>query len=76
MLQKDEDIDEDVSHRIKTGQIKWHQTSSILCDKRVPQKVEDKFYRTVIRPVMLYLLLYKAPISTVVPRHPSRLMQK
>ena len=37
MLQKDGDIDADVSHRIKAGWIKWRQASSILCDKRVPQ---------------------------------------
>jgi hypothetical protein len=55
MLQKDEDIDEDVSHRIKAGWLKWHQASGILCDPRVPLKLKDKFYRTVIRPAMLYV---------------------
>ena len=54
MLERDEDIDEDVSHRIKTGWMKWRQASGVLCDKRVPQKLKDKFYRTTIRPVMLY----------------------
>jgi hypothetical protein len=55
MLQKDEDIDEDVSHRIKAGWLKWHQASGILCDPRVPLKLKDKFYRTVIKSVMLYV---------------------
>ncbi|KAG2610349.1 hypothetical protein PVAP13_4KG186333 [Panicum virgatum] len=41
MLQKDGDIDEDIRHKISTG---W----------RVPQKLKDKFYRTAIRPAMLY----------------------
>ena len=54
MLQKDEDVDADVCHRIKAGWMKWRQASSILCDKRVPQKLKDKFYRTAIRPAMLY----------------------
>ena len=40
MLQRDGDIDTDVSHRIKAGWIKWRQASSILCDKRVPQKLK------------------------------------
>jgi hypothetical protein len=54
MLQKDGDIDEDVNHRIKAGWMKWRQASGILCDKRVPQKIKCKFYRTAIRPAMLY----------------------
>jgi hypothetical protein len=54
MLQKDGDIDEDVSHRIKADWLKWRQTSSVLCDPRVPIKVKVKFYRIVIRPAMLY----------------------
>jgi hypothetical protein len=54
MLQKDGDIDEVVNHRIKAGWMKWRQASSILCDKRVPQKLKGKFYTMVIRPAMLY----------------------
>jgi hypothetical protein len=54
MLQKNEDIDEDVSHRIKDSWLKWRQASGILCDPRVPLKLKGKFYRTTIRPAMLY----------------------
>ena len=54
MLQKNVDIDEDVSHRIKVGWLKWRQVSGVLCDPRVPLKVKGKFYRTAIRPAMLY----------------------
>jgi hypothetical protein len=54
MLQKDGDIDEDVSHRIKVGWLKWCQAFGVLCDPRVPLKLKDKFYRTAIRPTMLY----------------------
>jgi hypothetical protein len=54
MLQKDGDIDEDVSHRIKARWLKWRQTSGVLCDPRVPLKLKDKLYRTVIGPAMLY----------------------
>ena len=35
LLQRDEDIDKDVSHRIKVEWIKWCQTSDVLYDKRV-----------------------------------------
>jgi hypothetical protein len=54
MLQSEGKIDENISHRIRAGWIKWRQTSGILCDKKVPNKLKDKFYRTVIRPAMLY----------------------
>jgi hypothetical protein len=53
MFHKHGDIDEDVSHRIKVGWLKWHQASSVLCDPMVPLKLKDKFYRIAIRPTML-----------------------
>ncbi|KAG2610882.1 hypothetical protein PVAP13_4KG233500 [Panicum virgatum] len=58
VLQKYGDIDEDVRHRISAGWLKWRQASGILCDKRVPQKLKSKFYRTAIRPAMLYSAEY------------------
>jgi hypothetical protein len=54
MLQKDGDINEDLSHRIKADWLKWRQASGVLCDPRVPLKLKGKFYRTAIRPTMLY----------------------
>jgi hypothetical protein len=54
MLEKDGDIDKDVRHRITIGWLKCHHASGVLCDKRVPQKLKGKFYRTVIRPTMSY----------------------
>ena len=54
MLQSDGDIDADVSHRIKAGWMKWRQASGVLCDSKVPQRLKGKFYRTAIRPAMLY----------------------
>jgi hypothetical protein len=53
MLQKNGDINENVSHRIKASWLKWRQASDVLCD-RVPLKLKGKFYRTAIRPVILY----------------------
>ena len=54
MLQRDGNIDADINHRIKAVWIKWQQPSNILYDKRVPQKLKGKFYRTTIRPSILY----------------------
>jgi hypothetical protein len=54
ILQSEGEIDEDVSHRISAGWVKWKQTSGVLCDKKVPNKLKCKFYRTTIRPAMMY----------------------
>jgi hypothetical protein len=54
MLQSDREIDEDISHKIRVKWVKWRQTSGILCDKKVPNKLKDKFYRIMIRPAMMY----------------------
>jgi hypothetical protein len=48
MLQKKGDIDEDISHKIKVSWLKWCQASDVLCDPRVPLKLKNKFYRTMI----------------------------
>jgi hypothetical protein len=40
MLQKDEDIDKNVSYRIKTAWLKWCQASGVLCDARVSLKLK------------------------------------
>ncbi|KAG2568615.1 hypothetical protein PVAP13_7NG408425 [Panicum virgatum] len=55
MLQKDGDIHEDVRHRISAGWLKWRQASGVLCDRRVPQKLKGKFYRTAIRPAIRHV---------------------
>jgi predicted metal-dependent hydrolase len=54
MLQSDGGINENVSHRIKAGWMKLRQIYGILCDKNVPNKLKGKFYRTAIKPVMIY----------------------
>jgi hypothetical protein len=68
MLQKDGDINE-VSHRIKANWFKGRQAYGVLCDPMVPQKLNSKFYRTVIRSAMLYgaeCWPTKSPIGHVV----------
>ena len=53
-LQSSQSYYKDVRHRISAGWLKWRHASGILCDRRVPQKLKDKFYRTAIRQAMLY----------------------
>ena len=54
MLQFDGEIDKDDSLRIQAGWVKWRLASGILCERKIPQKLKGKFYRTAIRPAMLY----------------------
>ena len=34
--------------------MKWRSAPRVLCDCRIPIKLKGKFYKTVIRPVLLY----------------------
>jgi hypothetical protein len=54
ILQSDRGINEDVSHKIRAGLVKWRQTFDILCNNKVLNKLKDKIYMTVIRPAMMY----------------------
>lgn len=40
-------------NRTCIGRSKWREASDILCDSRMPPKLKEKFYRTVVRPPML-----------------------
>ena len=43
MVSKDAEIDEDVEHRIKAGWLKWRLASGVLCDRRIPIRLKEKF---------------------------------
>ena len=48
------DIDEDISHRLRTGRQKWKKAAGVLCDKKILFRLKGRVYRTVIRPALLY----------------------
>ncbi|KAF3612549.1 Bifunctional D-cysteine desulfhydrase/1-aminocyclopropane-1-carboxylate deaminase, mitochondrial [Capsicum annuum] len=50
----DGEIDEDVTHRIWAGWLKWRLASGVLCDKKVLLNLKGKFYRVAVRLAMLY----------------------
>ncbi|XP_016442779.1 uncharacterized protein LOC107768188 [Nicotiana tabacum] len=54
IIQSNGKIDEDVTHRIGAGWIRWRPASRVLCDKNAPPRLKGKFYRVVVRPAMLY----------------------
>ncbi|KAL5166070.1 FHA domain-containing protein FHA2 [Glycine soja] len=54
VIQDDGEIEGDVNHRIQAGWMKWRKASGVLCDAKVPIKLKEKFYRTAVRPTILY----------------------
>ncbi|KAJ7976905.1 Retrovirus-related Pol polyprotein LINE-1 [Quillaja saponaria] len=53
-IQKDGAIEHDVNHRIKAGWVKWQSASGVLCDPKIPNRFKRKFYKSAVRPAMLY----------------------
>ncbi|KAL6513478.1 hypothetical protein OROGR_020964 [Orobanche gracilis] len=54
IIQADGGLDGDVAHRIKSGWLKWKSATGFLCDPGIPNRLKGKFYRTAIRPALLY----------------------
>nr|GEW99113.1 hypothetical protein [Tanacetum cinerariifolium] len=54
VIHKSGRIAHDVTHRIQANWLKWRVATIILCDKSVPLKLKEIFYRVAIRPTMLY----------------------
>ncbi|PHT51814.1 hypothetical protein CQW23_06276 [Capsicum baccatum] len=54
IIQGNGEIDEDITHRIGAGWLKWRLASGVLCDNKVPPKLKGKFYRVVVQTAMLY----------------------
>ncbi|KAL6543858.1 hypothetical protein OROGR_010355 [Orobanche gracilis] len=54
IIHKEGEVEDDVTHRIKAGWLKWRAATRVLCDKKVPIKLKGKFYKAAIRPAMLY----------------------
>ena len=44
----------DINNPVRLAWMKWKQLTGVLCDKKVPIKLKDKVYKTVIKPTMTY----------------------
>jgi hypothetical protein len=55
IIHKDGEIEKDMNYRLRGGWVKWRSATRVLCDRRIiPIKLKRTFYRSVIRPAMLY----------------------
>ena len=54
IIQQEGEIGEDVNHRVQAEWVKWRSASGVLHDRRIPLKLKKKFYKTAIRPAILY----------------------
>ena len=44
----------DVDNRVRSVWNSWRGLSGVICDKKIPVKLKNKLYKTVIRPTMIY----------------------
>jgi len=54
IIQKDREINSDVNHKIQAGWLKWKSTTGVLCGRNILLWLNEKFYRTAIKPALLY----------------------
>ena len=54
IISNDGEIDEDVKHMIKAGWLKWRLSFGVLCGRRMPTRLMEKLYKTMIRLAITY----------------------
>ncbi|VFQ92574.1 unnamed protein product [Cuscuta campestris] len=54
VIQADGELDGDAGHRVGVAWAKWRLASGVLCDPKISPRMKGKFYRSVVRPAMLY----------------------
>ncbi|KAL4186166.1 hypothetical protein AMTRI_Chr09g12850 [Amborella trichopoda] len=53
IIQKNGEIEEDASHKIRAEWPKWRCVNGILCNHRIPMRLKGKFYKTAVRSALL-----------------------
>ena len=46
--------DTDVNNRMNVAWAKWREVSGVRCDKKMPIKLKDKIYKTIVKPATIY----------------------
>ncbi|WKX93032.1 hypothetical protein Q1695_010786 [Nippostrongylus brasiliensis] len=47
------DLSGEVNARVSSAWTKWRASTGVLCDRKIPERLRSKIYRTVVRPVAL-----------------------
>ena len=53
-LMQDGELGEELTHRVQSGWKILERVSEVLCDRTMNVKTEEKVYRTVIGPTLVY----------------------
>ena len=53
-VQENGGCEREVKKRVQAGWNGWRRVSGVICDKRLPARVKEKVYSSVVRPAMVY----------------------
>ncbi|XP_047492429.1 uncharacterized protein LOC125041485 [Penaeus chinensis] len=53
-VQEDGGSDREVTKCIQAGWGAWKKVTGVMCDRKVPDVVKGKMYKTIVRPAMIY----------------------
>ena len=53
-VQESGSCEREVKKRVQAGWNGWRKVSEVICDRRLPTRVQGKVYSSVVRPAMMY----------------------
>ena len=53
-VQERDSCEREVKKRVQAGWNGWRRVSGVICDRRLPARVKEKVYSSVVRPAMMY----------------------
>ena len=53
-VQESDNCEREVKKRVQAGWNGWRRISGVICDRRLPAKIKEKVYSSVVRPAMVY----------------------
>ena len=54
MMQESGSCEREVKRKVQAGWNGWRRVSAAICDSRLPARVKEKLYSSVVRPAMVY----------------------